>query len=80
MNELSENQRKSPPVGSGSATPIAFGAPRASASQLLLMSDGVWKFVGFDAICAAARAQRGANLIWQLRQLQLGGNDAKTAR
>ena len=77
MSELSENQRKNPPVGSGNATPVSFLSPRAPDSQVLLMSDGVWKFIGFEAISAAARAQRGANLVAELRQLQLDGNNGK---
>ncbi len=75
--ELSENQRKNPPIGSGSATPVSFLSPRVPASQLSLMSDGVWKFVGFEAIRVMARQQRGANLVFDLRQLQLDGNNGK---
>lgn len=79
--ELTGLQRKNPPVGSGVAMPATFGMARSAGSTLLLMSDGVWKFVGFDVIAAVARAQTreqsGADLVWELRALQLSGNGAK---
>ena len=75
--ELSENQRKNPPLGSGRASAVAFEAERAPASQLLILSDGVWKFTGFEAIVAAARQMRGLDLVFELRGAQLDGNNGK---
>ena len=75
--ELTARQRKNPPIGSGAATPLTFEAALLSDSPLLLMSDGVWKFVGFDRIAATSRAHQGVDLITQLRGLQLSGNRGK---
>lgn len=75
--ELTAMQRKNPPVGSGGATPITFDMERPAGAPLLLMSDGVWKFVGFDRIAATARECAGADLILQLREWQLAGNAGK---
>ena len=75
--ELTAAQRKNPPVGSGAATPITFAAPRLANSPLLLMSDGVWKFVGFERIAQMARGHAGADLATKLRELQLAGNGGK---
>ncbi len=75
--ELTANQRKNPPIGSGGATPTTFDARRSPDSSLLMMSDGVWKFVGFDRIVQAARVSAGIDLALQLRELQLSGNGGK---
>lgn len=75
--ELTVAQRKNPPVGSGAATPMTFESKRAACSPLLLMSDGVWKFVGFERIAQTAWLHRGTELVWQLRELQLAGNAGK---
>lgn len=56
---------------------MTFESKRAAGSPLLLMSDGVWKFVGFERIAQAAWLHRGAELFWQLRELQLAGNAGK---
>ena len=70
---LTERQRKNPPVGSSAAFPTAFTAKFRS-STLLIMSDGVWRFVGNDAIAELCRAKQGQELILALRQLQLDQN------
>ena len=75
--ELTASQRKNPPVGAGNATPIPFAVARLANSPLLLMSDGVWKFVGFDLIAQMAHLHSGAALIAHLRDLQLAGNGGK---
>lgn len=71
---LTEGQRKNPPLGSGAAYPVAFTAKLDGDAQLLLMSDGVWRFVGFDAIAELSRSYRGHSLIFALRELQLEQN------
>ena len=75
--ELTIMQRKNPPTGSGRATPSAFDAERTPNAPLLMMSDGVWKFVGFERIAALANSYRDVELVWQLRELQLSGNGGK---
>ena len=77
FDELTSAQRKRPPLGSGAAVPTAFRRTMPAASQLLLMSDGVWKFVGFEEILAATRESDGASLVQRLRGLQLDGNNGK---
>jgi serine/threonine protein phosphatase PrpC len=67
--ELTAGQRKNPPVGSGSAVAVQFAATLSSGWQLLGMSDGVWKYVGWDRIVVAARRVRGATLVAELQQM-----------
>jgi serine/threonine protein phosphatase PrpC len=74
---LTERQRKNPPIGSGSAFPIAFAADLNNGSQLLMMSDGVWRFIGNDLIAETCRGTQGQEAVCTLRQLQLEQNAGK---
>lgn len=74
---LTENQRKNPPIGSSAAFPAAFAADLDPGSKLLIMSDGVWRFVGDDAIAELGRAKRGQELVFALRRLQMEQNGGK---
>ena len=47
---LTAKQHKDPPVGSGGAEPIPFFAPLKMPWTLLAMSDGVWKYAGWENI------------------------------
>jgi hypothetical protein len=47
---VTERQLKDPPVGSGEAVPVPFFARLTSPWILLAMSDGVWKFAGWENI------------------------------
>jgi serine/threonine protein phosphatase PrpC len=67
--ELTAAQHKNPPVGSGAAVAVPFAAALRLPWQVLAMSDGVWKYIGWDGIVEAARRQRGASLIAQLQRL-----------
>lgn len=69
---LTENQRRNPAVGSGGAVPTTFTASTSKGWKLLIMSDGVWRYVGMEAIAEAARHGTGTTLISQLRELQKG--------
>jgi serine/threonine protein phosphatase PrpC len=71
---LSERQRKNPPIGSSAAFPVAFFATLQPNSKLLIVSDGVWKYVGWDAIIETCRAHEKQDLIDALRQLSLSQN------
>jgi serine/threonine protein phosphatase PrpC len=71
---LTEGQRKNPPIGTGGASPTAFSTELNGDSTLLVMSDGVWKFVGYDAIASLSRLKQGHDLIMALRQQQLNLN------
>ncbi len=74
---LTEKQRKNPPVGSAAASPVAFSAKLKAGFQILVVSDGVWKYVGWDAIIQLCSQQQGQQLISALRQLSLEQNGGK---
>ncbi len=63
FEELTGKQAKNPPIGSGAAGPVPFTPSLISPWKLLVMSDGVWKYVGWDRVREIARAQRGKALI-----------------
>jgi serine/threonine protein phosphatase PrpC len=66
--ELTARQRKNPPVGSGAAEAVPFAAALSAPWKLLAMSDGVWKYVGWDRIIEAARREHGASLVAALQR------------
>lgn len=72
---LTEDQRKNPPVGSSAAHPVAFSVRLKPGWKLLVVSDGVWKYVGWEQVAAIARRHQGEALIAALRQaaLESGG-------
>jgi PPM family protein phosphatase len=72
-NLLTEHQFKNPPVGSGEAQPVTFSAKLGRESKLLVMSDGVWKYVGWERIEEMAREHQGEALITALRQAAASG-------
>ena len=51
--ELTERQHKNPPIGGGCNSAHVFHLPEFQ-GVILVVSDGVWKYAGFDAIRAAA--------------------------
>lgn len=65
---LTEKQYKNPPVGSGGAKPVGFSANLKGDWKLLVVSDGVWKYLGVDAIRdATLRISRADTLVDSLR-------------
>lgn len=66
--ELTRGQRKNPPIGSGSALPVAFNESVAEPWRLLMMSDGVWKYSGWTSVAAAVRSESGSRMIEDLQQ------------
>ena len=74
---LTENQRKNPPVGSGAAHPTAFEARLEPGWKLLVVSDGVWNYVGWEQIGAIAAQNEGDKLIVALHQAALDANAGK---
>ena len=74
---LTEHQRKNPPVGSGAARPTAFEACLDPGWKLLVVSDGVWNYVGWDQIAAIAAQTQGDQLIAALRRAALDSNAGK---
>ncbi len=69
--ELTAKQRKNPPVGLHAALPSPFMARLRPGSMLLIMSDGVWKGVGYEAIVQLAQSTHGNELIHAVRRLQV---------
>ena len=74
---LTDNQRKNPPVGSGAAYPVAFSARLGPGWKLLIVSDGVWKGLGWDGIARLAHAHGGESLIAALRLAALEENGGR---
>jgi serine/threonine protein phosphatase PrpC len=59
MHDLTGRQRKNPPVGSGAAVFVPFVAGLQEPWRVLVMSDGVWKYVGRDRAHELAQASHG---------------------
>ena len=74
---LTEGQRKNPPVGSSAAHPVAFSARLQPGWTLLVVSDGVWKYVGWESISRLASRTQGQELIAALRQASLEANGGR---
>jgi len=70
---LTEGQCKNPPIGSGEARAIAFSAETVSNWKVLVMSDGVWKFVGWERILEQA-TRCGGNLLIEKLRADAAGN------
>jgi PPM family protein phosphatase len=66
---LTEKQRKNPPVGSRGAIVVPFVAPLISPWILLAMTDGVWKYVGWDRITAVLSQDTREGITRQLRDM-----------
>jgi PPM family protein phosphatase len=66
--EVTDGQAKNPPVGSGSAFFRPFHLALGEAWRVLAMSDGVWKYAGWEAVEAAMREETGERLIERLRE------------
>jgi hypothetical protein len=67
--EVTASQQKDPPVGSGAAHFVPFGAALVGPWAVLAMSDGVWKYAGWDRIAAAVDGERGQRLIERVQGL-----------
>lgn len=66
---LNEHQHKSPPIGSGTARLMPFSARIDEPWKLLLMSDGLWKFIGRETIIKRCGTESGQELISSLRDV-----------
>jgi PPM family protein phosphatase len=67
LQNLTDRQAKDPPVGSGFAQFVPFANKLAYPWTVLAMSDGVWKYVGWDRLIAAAGNHRAQPLIDALK-------------
>lgn len=66
--ELTRGQCKNPPVGSGSAVPVSFEMAAVAPWRLLAITDGVWKYVGWEHLIAVAQREQGAALLSKLQR------------
>ena len=69
VTQLTSGQRKNPPVGCGEAEAVSFAASVNAPWRLLVMTDGVWKYVGWKRITELVRYERGASLVDKLQQV-----------
>lgn len=60
---VTDHQYKNPPCGSGDANFVPFHGANAPRRSILAMTDGVWKYAGWDAIEDAACEMHGQPLI-----------------
>jgi PPM family protein phosphatase len=65
---LTARQSKDPPVGSGAAVFVPFAIKLHAPWTLLAMTDGVWKYVGWDAAFQVAASPAEQEVISSLRQ------------
>lgn len=69
---LTANQRRNPPVGSQMCHPVPFSVPFPTNSRLLLMSDGVYKFVPSETIFSTIAKLEAKDAIKTIRELAVG--------
>ncbi len=67
-DEVTRGQRKNPPVGSEVAACVPFAVHLAPPWLVLAMTDGVWKYVGWEYVREAAGRLRGSPLIAALKE------------
>jgi PPM family protein phosphatase len=65
---LTQHQMKNPPVGSRGAIFVPFSMRLVHPWTVLAMTDGVWKYAGYDNIFAAASEGVGESIIHKLRE------------
>jgi PPM family protein phosphatase len=61
--DLTADQAKNPPIGSGVAAPTPFASKLPASWIVLGMTDGVWKYVGREGIREALEKFRGPTLL-----------------
>lgn len=66
-HRLTDNQIKNPPVGSGVAEFVPFASRLIAPWLVLLMSDGVWKYAGWDTIVSVITQHDGQTMIDSLQ-------------
>jgi PPM family protein phosphatase len=67
IKELTDKQFKNPPVGSGEAVFVPFEAELVRPWRVLAMTDGVWKYAGWDRIDEMATTLAGEELLAALQ-------------
>jgi hypothetical protein len=61
--ECTSHQYKNPPVGSGEARFVPFSGTRGSSWRVLAMTDGVWKYAGWETVREESRGRRGQAIV-----------------
>jgi hypothetical protein len=64
---LTSHQFKNPPVGSGEANFIPFERELVPPWKVLAMTDGVWKFAGWEKVWDLAARLSGEELLAELQ-------------
>ena len=64
--EVTSDQRKNPPVGSGDAIFAPFSAILTDPWAVLAVSDGVWKYVGWEPMSAILLSVKGQTVLDRL--------------
>lgn len=72
---LSSRQFKNPPVGCGDATFVPFEMELSAPWKLLAITDGVWKYAGWERVWECAARLSGVEL---LAELQVAARLART--
>jgi PPM family protein phosphatase len=73
---LTARQHKNPPVGSGNATFVNYNAALTQPWMVLGISDGVWKYAGWENVLQTTAGKRGEEVVRSLRnhaQMRNGG-------
>jgi hypothetical protein len=65
---LTARQHNNPPIGCGAARPVGFAAPLTRPWTVLALSDGVWKYAGWDWVSLAASDLTGKDLLDSVRK------------
>lgn len=68
VTDITAKQRKNPTIGAGNAIITPFSHHLNSVWKILLMSDGVWKYIGHDQLIESGHTTSGESLIQQLRK------------
>jgi hypothetical protein len=68
VRELTRAQHKNPPIGLGGVLPIPFGARLVSPWRVAAMSDGVWKYSGWQPLLEAIARLSGEELLHRLQE------------
>ncbi len=64
---LTKHQFKNPPVGSGEARFVSFGSELIPPWTVLTMTDGVWKYAGWENIVRLGGDSRGEDIAAAIR-------------
>jgi serine/threonine protein phosphatase PrpC len=64
---LTHGQHKNPPLGSGGAITVSFAAALEKPWTVVAMTDGVWKYAGWETVLAIASDRSGEEIIQELK-------------